>query len=66
MMKTELEDYKVCDNSATEKHWTMESREKAKDRGESTTDMHMKMKNRDIKGGVPTSRPLLQQVWAGK
>jgi hypothetical protein len=60
MMETESDDYNVCDNSTIQKHWTTGSREKAKDRGESTIDMHMKMKNRDIKGGVPMLRLLLQ------
>jgi hypothetical protein len=39
----------------------MESRMKAKDQEESTIDVHTKMENRDIKGGVPTSQPLLLQ-----
>jgi hypothetical protein len=59
MMKTEPKDHNIYDNSATEKHWTTGSRAKTKDRGEITTDMHTKMKNRDIKGRVPMSRPVL-------
>lgn len=60
MIETEPNDYNVYDNLVSEKHWMMGSREKAKDRGVNTTDTHMKMKNRDIKGGVPMSRPLFQ------
>jgi hypothetical protein len=62
MMKIEPEEYNVCDNSATNKHWTTGSRAKAKDRGARTTDTHREMKNHDIKGGVPMSRPVLLQV----
>jgi hypothetical protein len=62
MMKIEPKEYNVCDNSATDKHWTTGSRAKAKDRGARTTDMHREIKNRDIKGGVPTLWLVLLQV----